>query len=695
MALARVQYQADGQTDSFSVPFPYISKSDIKVMVDGAQVPYEFISQNSVALEAKPQAEAIVDIRRETEREDILVDYKDGSTLTETDLDKAARQSFYLAQEAFDQTGSTMAVAEDGSFSAGDRRISLLGYPNSDDDAATQGYVKDQLSGGYDAHAEASRAAEESQEAQTAASTAVTAKNQAVSAAGEAAADAEGLSAAVDSASNSADTAVSAKNSAQGYLASVQEDADAAEAARSSAITAKNAAQSAAQGAQISASNASDDAQTASSKASSASSSASQASSSASSALTYKNQATSEAEKAKTYRDDARDSRDAAASSASAASTSAGNAATSEQNAEDWAASVNMPNAGGHGGEILRQKPDETGFEYIDRPAQPNLLVDGNLDYWFEGTTQTEKGYGSATMWFMYHHTTTVEKKVTREEVSLMDAPIDGNPQYFLRHDITSVDKSDPESRALILQRLEGIRPTAGKTVTASFYARSADNLEIGFDLSRNFAPSGTRDVEEGIGATKWQLDGEWRRYSTTFTLPVYQNSREKDDALVEFRLWMSAGENFSERGGGISSQAGQIDVARIKFEVCDVPTYGGFLPKQDELWRLNRYFVRRSKYDGQATGITGMFNNATDAYGYALLPREMYRNGEATISSTDDFDLEPFDKTIDNLTVAMENRTLITFSVRGGGSVDERQGDIVVFNWDKEGAWYQADARL
>lgn len=29
----------------------------------------------------------------------------------------------------------------------------------------------------------------------------------------------------------------------------------------------------------------------------------------------------------------------------------------------------------------------------------PNLIIDGNFDHWFEGTSQTSAGYGSDTMW--------------------------------------------------------------------------------------------------------------------------------------------------------------------------------------------------------------------------------------------------------------------------------------------------------
>jgi len=49
-------------------------------------------------------------------------------------------------------------------------------------------------------------------------------------------------------------------------------------------------------------------------------------------------------------------------------SLSASAAQTAESNAEEWAAGVNLPSAAGNGEKILRQKSDETGFEYIGEP---------------------------------------------------------------------------------------------------------------------------------------------------------------------------------------------------------------------------------------------------------------------------------------------------------------------------------------
>lgn len=245
MALARVQYQQTvSGTTNFTVPFPYISKDHVKASVDGTDVTFTWVNNNTIKLSTAPAVGAIIDIRRETERVNLLVDFQDASTITEQQLDLAAQQTFYIAQEAFDATGGTMAVANDGSYSANGRRLSLVGYPDSDDDAANVQYVKDVLVSGHDAHQErllAEAARNKAQQwAENGENVAVetgkySAKHHAIKSAASATNSA-------NSATNSANSATSAANSANTATTKASEAASSASSAASSASTATNEA---------------------------------------------------------------------------------------------------------------------------------------------------------------------------------------------------------------------------------------------------------------------------------------------------------------------------------------------------------------------------------------------------------------------------------------------------------------------
>jgi len=104
MYYSYARYTGDGFTTSFAVPFPFITRSHVHVSVNGNPVSFTWISDGLINISPAPAATAPVEIRRKTSQEQRLVDYSNGSTLTERDLDLGDLQSFYIAQEALDFT---------------------------------------------------------------------------------------------------------------------------------------------------------------------------------------------------------------------------------------------------------------------------------------------------------------------------------------------------------------------------------------------------------------------------------------------------------------------------------------------------------------------------------------------------------------------------------------------------------------
>ena len=104
MANSKVQYTADGSTQSFAVTFPFISRSHVSVEVDGSAATFTWNndSQITIASPTLSGGEAVLLIRKSS-RATRLVDYVDGSNLTETDLDLDSKQAFYMAQESLDE----------------------------------------------------------------------------------------------------------------------------------------------------------------------------------------------------------------------------------------------------------------------------------------------------------------------------------------------------------------------------------------------------------------------------------------------------------------------------------------------------------------------------------------------------------------------------------------------------------------
>lgn len=146
MPLSYAHSQGDGVNRNFDVPCDYLSRTHVKVKVDGVDVPFTWIDTYRVQTVTAPPMGSVVEVRRTTPRVERLVTFRDGSTLVETDLNVSTLQSFFLAQEAFDQGAASMAVTEDGQFSALNRRITLLADPVHAQDAVTKRWAETAMS---------------------------------------------------------------------------------------------------------------------------------------------------------------------------------------------------------------------------------------------------------------------------------------------------------------------------------------------------------------------------------------------------------------------------------------------------------------------------------------------------------------------------------------------------------------------
>ena len=105
MANSSVRYVASGDTQEFAVTFPFISRTHVTVTVAGSAATFTW-NNNSLITVTDPAditSSQVVLIKRSTSPTTRLVDYVDGSNLSETDLDLDSKQAFYMAQEALDE----------------------------------------------------------------------------------------------------------------------------------------------------------------------------------------------------------------------------------------------------------------------------------------------------------------------------------------------------------------------------------------------------------------------------------------------------------------------------------------------------------------------------------------------------------------------------------------------------------------
>jgi hypothetical protein len=142
MALTYSDYTASGSATTFAIPFDRISDSHVKVYSNYVlQTNGYSVVGNNVVFSSAPTAGTIIRVRRISDATERVVDYVDGSRLSETDLDSDSKQAFYLIQEGRDINEDSLVKNSEDNWEATGDKIINVGYPVSNADAATKSYV--------------------------------------------------------------------------------------------------------------------------------------------------------------------------------------------------------------------------------------------------------------------------------------------------------------------------------------------------------------------------------------------------------------------------------------------------------------------------------------------------------------------------------------------------------------------------
>lgn len=155
MANTYVDYTgADGTgTDGkdFNFSFEYLRDEHVKVKVDGVETSDFTIvtspTPTKVRFNTAPAASAAIKIYRDS-RGDFspLVDFVNGSILTENELDEGYKHNLFLSQEASEgQGGEQLTKKGLTHYDAEGNKIINLGTPTDDTDAANKSYVDDTI----------------------------------------------------------------------------------------------------------------------------------------------------------------------------------------------------------------------------------------------------------------------------------------------------------------------------------------------------------------------------------------------------------------------------------------------------------------------------------------------------------------------------------------------------------------------
>lgn len=121
MAASKKTYVGDGVLTQFNIPFPFIDIAHVSVFVDRTLqlIPMHYsVGGSTITFVDAPAVDAAIEVERHTSPTTILVDFHDGSTLGENELDTAYLHNFYLGQEYADSfneliNNAFLAIASD------------------------------------------------------------------------------------------------------------------------------------------------------------------------------------------------------------------------------------------------------------------------------------------------------------------------------------------------------------------------------------------------------------------------------------------------------------------------------------------------------------------------------------------------------------------------------------------------------
>ena len=139
---AQVTYTGNGSTTSYAIPFSYIDSSHVKAYINGTITSAFTVSTSTLVFTSAPANGATIRIERQTPLDARLVDFADGSVLTEADLDRSANQNFFIAQEVADDAINNLAVDTDDKYNAQSKVIKNLANPVNANDAVNKTYLE-------------------------------------------------------------------------------------------------------------------------------------------------------------------------------------------------------------------------------------------------------------------------------------------------------------------------------------------------------------------------------------------------------------------------------------------------------------------------------------------------------------------------------------------------------------------------
>jgi len=189
-----------------------------------------------------------------------------------------------------------------------------------------------------------------------------------------------------------------------------------------------------------------------------------------------------------------------------------------------------------------------------------NAIINGALDIWQRGTSQTISTLGSpvflADRWGVTGGGSGTIN-ISRQSITPGDLPLNDN--YFYRFNIATVGTI---SSCYVFQQIEDVTKFAGQTVTISFYAKADSARTLTTQFAQNFGTGGS-SYNGSLGVTNYSLTTAWKRFTLTYQVPSITGKTIGTNSSFDF---------FFNFGSTLASGA-TIDIRAVQLEAGLVAT--------------------------------------------------------------------------------------------------------------------------
>jgi len=209
-----------------------------------------------------------------------------------------------------------------------------------------------------------------------------------------------------------------------------------------------------------------------------------------------------------------------------------------------------------------------------------NLLINGDFSVWqrSESFTDADGNSGLCADRFNYHMGTGGTGTISRVALSDVDRELLSNSLYCLNFNVAS----GTSSSSRISQNVEDVRSLAGKTLTCSFYAKTANPaLKPKFSIYQTFGSGGSAGVSYTV-REEISLSPEWAKYSFTFKMPSVVGKTVGTDSYTYIHLL-----NY----GNYLSTDVEFSIANVQLELGSEATEFEIVDPATQLARCLRYY--------------------------------------------------------------------------------------------------------